>query len=114
VLATVEDYEAAFEELQRVQQLVPREPPVYALLGEVCQQLGRTQDAVRYFNIALDLEPKDNGGVKVRTKTGEKESASQKIMPGTASSVADESLVRQANLEQIDEPEMPQAEVDVL
>lgn len=80
VLAAVEDYEAAFEELQRVQQLVPREPPVYALLGEVCQQLGRTQDAVRYFNIALDLEPKDNSGVKVRTKTSEKKARATEKM----------------------------------
>lgn len=66
MLANLEEYELALEELYKVQQLVPREPPVYALLGEVCQQLGRTQQAVRYFNIALDLEPKDNGAVKVK------------------------------------------------
>ena len=73
---------------------------MYALLGEVCQQLGRTQEAVRHFNTALDLEPKDSGAVKVSMHC----------------SYCDGALLNmfQACLERIDEPDMQRSEVDVL
>lgn len=54
----------ALLELEKVRQQAPREPPVHVLLGQVLQKLGRTQEAIRHFNIALDLDPKEAATLK--------------------------------------------------
>ena len=64
VLVTKEEYEEALSELEIVRDLAPREPPVYILLGQVCMKLMRNTEAVFYFNIACDLDPKEAGAIK--------------------------------------------------
>jgi tetratricopeptide (TPR) repeat protein len=52
--------------VQIVKEHAPKEPPVYALLGQVCYKMGRNQDALRYFNTAIDLDPKQGSVLKVQ------------------------------------------------
>ena len=58
--------------LEVVLTLAPREPPVYSLLGQVQQGLGTElrdssliQEALRNFNIAISLDPKEGTALKV-------------------------------------------------
>jgi len=64
VLIAAEQYEQALEELETVRELAPREPPVYALMGQLCQKLGRNSEALLYYNAAMDLDPKEAAGLK--------------------------------------------------
>lgn len=47
-----------------VRELAPKEPPVYALLGQICHQMNRVQEALTHFNIAIDLDPKEAASLK--------------------------------------------------
>jgi anaphase-promoting complex subunit 3 len=55
---------AALTELCRVFRQVPREAQVAFRIGVVCKRLGRASDALRYFTLAYDLDPKDTNQVK--------------------------------------------------
>lgn len=62
----------AMSELRIVKEYAPKEPPVFTLLGQLCHKLGRIQEALRYFNTAIDLDPKQANILKVKlsyTKT---------------------------------------------
>lgn len=38
---------------------MPRESPIPTLMGQIYKKQGDTTNALKYFNIALDLENKD-------------------------------------------------------
>lgn len=61
---TAPPWQEALEELKLVQARAPREAPVCMLMGRVCKRLGRVDEAVRYFDYARDLDPKDANQVK--------------------------------------------------
>ena len=64
VLLALDRCEEAVDALQIVLGLAPREPPVYSLLGQVQQRLGLTHDALRNFNVAISLDPKEGTALK--------------------------------------------------
>lgn len=64
VLISMHNYEDALLELEIVRELAPREPPVYILLGQLCQKLHRTTEALFYYNTAMDLDPKETASLK--------------------------------------------------
>ncbi len=64
VLVSLEAPEAALAELAAVRDMAPREANIQFLMGKVCKKLGRLEDAMRHFIIALDLNPKDNSAIK--------------------------------------------------
>ena len=49
---------AALAELAAVFRQVPREAQVAFRMGVVCKRLGRASDALRFFTLAYDLDPK--------------------------------------------------------
>ena len=72
VLIALGRREDAVLALEVVLTLAPREPPVYSLLGQVQQGLGTElhdssliQEALRNFNIAISLDPKEGTALKV-------------------------------------------------
>lgn len=67
MLISIDRFDEAMESLQLVVQLAPKEPTVYALLGQVYHRLGRTADALNSFNIAIDLDPKEAASLKVNS-----------------------------------------------
>lgn len=38
---------------------MPREAPIPMLMGQIFKKMGDKSNAMRYFNLALDLETKD-------------------------------------------------------
>lgn len=64
VLLANRQLENALQELELVREQAPREPPVHIMMGQVCQQLGYIQDALRHFNTALVLDPKEAVSLK--------------------------------------------------
>lgn len=65
ILMGIDRWEEALEELQIVETLAPKEPPVHAMLGQVYQHLGRIQDSLLHLHIAVDLDPKEANSLKV-------------------------------------------------
>lgn len=61
-----ENYVEAAAALQTVRSLAPREPPVYTLLGKVYQKLDKKDEAIIYYQYAIDLDPKEAVEIKVR------------------------------------------------
>jgi len=61
---SMERFQDALQELQLVRDHVPRESSVQFMLGTVFKKLGKTEEAMRCFLTALDLEPKDNNMIK--------------------------------------------------
>lgn len=57
--------EEAVEELERVREMAPREPPVFVMLAQIYQKQRRTAEAIRHYNVAIDLDPKESAGIKV-------------------------------------------------
>ena len=58
ILFSVERYEEALDELNQLKELVPKESPVYFLLGKVHNKLNNTHLALMHFSWAMDLDPK--------------------------------------------------------
>lgn len=57
-------YQALYE-LHILIELVPKEPPIYSLLGQIYHQnLNNKQLAIKYYNIAFDLDPKEYVNLK--------------------------------------------------
>jgi len=65
VLVAAGRFEDAKTELEVLREVVPREPPVYSLLGQVCQRLGYTREAYLYYNTAIDLDHREASSLKV-------------------------------------------------
>ena len=61
-----ERYEEAYKELSGVVKAAPREASVWFLIGKVAKKLGRTDEALKAFTKALDLDPKDGNMIKAR------------------------------------------------
>jgi len=51
------DFRSAEDQLRKAAQMDPRNPQAYNLLGFVADQTGQPQQAIRYFEEALDLAP---------------------------------------------------------
>ena len=47
-----------------MEKLVPRETPVHIMIGKCHKILNNKESALRSFNRALDLDPKDTNMVK--------------------------------------------------
>ncbi|KAL3936153.1 MAG: hypothetical protein SGBAC_008473 [Bacillariaceae sp.] len=56
--------EDALKELEKVRDAAPREATVHFAMGKVLKRLGRSEQAMRCFLTALDLDPKDNQMIK--------------------------------------------------
>ena len=63
-LVKLEKYDEAVQELEALQSLMPKEPPIPMLLGKIYKKLGKTDKAHYYFSLALDLESKDAQKIK--------------------------------------------------
>ena len=66
VLISLENYPEALESLEHVLHHAPREASVHFLIGKVQKKLGRTDEALKAFVTALDLDPKDSNMIKGR------------------------------------------------
>lgn len=44
--------------------MVPKEAPVFIMIGKIQKKLGRLDLALKAFNTALELDPKDTNMVK--------------------------------------------------
>ena len=54
----------ALAELEKVRDAAPREASVHFAMGRVLKRIGRPEQAMRAFLIALDLDPKDTNLIK--------------------------------------------------
>ena len=45
-------------------QNLPKEAPVYVSIGKIYKKMGKINEALKFFNGALDLDPKDINQVK--------------------------------------------------
>lgn len=56
----------AIHELHILEELVPKEPPIFNLLGQIYhQKLRNIPLAMKYYNIAIELDPKESVTLKV-------------------------------------------------
>ena len=62
---SIEAVEEVIDQLDMVRRLAPKEPPVYTMLGRAYQRLGNNDEALKYYNFAIDLDPKEAVGLKV-------------------------------------------------
>ena len=58
ILYQAERYVDALEELNKLKEMVPKESPVYFMLGKVHNKLNNTHMALMHFSWAMDLDPK--------------------------------------------------------
>lgn len=56
--------EEALLEMEKVRDASPRESSVYITMGRIYKRLGRTDEAMKAFLCALDLDPKENNAIK--------------------------------------------------
>lgn len=47
----------ALQELETLKDIAPREPNLFFLLGKTCKRLGKIDQAMAHFCVALDLKP---------------------------------------------------------
>jgi anaphase-promoting complex subunit 3 len=64
ILFAIDEIEEAVHELELVRNLAPREPPVYSMLGRAYQRLGRSDEALKHFLYAMDLDPREGTALK--------------------------------------------------
>ena len=64
VLFNLERFNEALQVLETLKLLCPKEAPIYILIGKIYKKKGRIEDALKHFNDALDLDPKDTNMVK--------------------------------------------------
>lgn len=64
ILVAEGNLEDALDALLVVKEYAPKEAHVYALLGQVYQQLGEAQQAILHLNTAIDLDPKQASALK--------------------------------------------------
>lgn len=57
VLMSEENYEEALRELEKLQEIAPKEASVFFLMGRIYKKLGRHEKAMINYSIALDLRP---------------------------------------------------------
>lgn len=61
---TLGRYSEALEMLEQLTHLVPKEAPVFIMIGKIQKRVGRQDLALAAFNKALELDPKDTNMVK--------------------------------------------------
>ena len=61
---TLGRYSEALEVLEQLTHLVPKEAPVFIMIGKIQKRVGRQDLALAAFNKALELDPKDTNMVK--------------------------------------------------
>eukprot|EP01015_Nassula_variabilis_P002144 TRINITY_DN1115_c0_g1_i2.p1 TRINITY_DN1115_c0_g1~~TRINITY_DN1115_c0_g1_i2.p1 ORF type:complete len:422 (-),score=62.91 TRINITY_DN1115_c0_g1_i2:38-1303(-) len=64
VLVKLDRLEQALKELEKLRQQIPKEAPIPILMGKIYKKLGRTDKALYFFNIALDLDQRDQQKIK--------------------------------------------------
>eukprot|EP01017_Pseudomicrothorax_dubius_P032690 TRINITY_DN4303_c0_g1_i5.p1 TRINITY_DN4303_c0_g1~~TRINITY_DN4303_c0_g1_i5.p1 ORF type:complete len:332 (-),score=102.25 TRINITY_DN4303_c0_g1_i5:116-1111(-) len=64
VLVRLGQFDLALKELDRLRLFMPRESPIPVLIGKIYKKLGKVDKAHHYFNLALDLENKENQKIK--------------------------------------------------
>lgn len=65
ILETLDELEEALLELEIVQQLAPKEPPVYSMLCRIHNKLGNTDEAIRNYHHTMHLDVKEGQALKV-------------------------------------------------
>eukprot|EP00934_Nitzschia_sp_Nitz4_P000813 Nitzschia sp. Nitz4//scaffold50_size126154//50869//51894//NITZ4_003681-RA/size126154-exonerate_protein2genome-gene-0.91-mRNA-1//-1//CDS//3329553686//813//frame0 len=69
IFVSLNRFEEALKELEKVRDAAPREATVHLAMGKVLKRLGRPDQAMRCFLTALDLDPKDNQLIKLAMDT---------------------------------------------
>lgn len=64
VLMTLSRLTEALDVLEQLTHLVPKEAPVFIMIGKIHKKLNRQDLALSAFNKALELDPKDTNMVK--------------------------------------------------
>jgi anaphase-promoting complex subunit 3 len=64
ILLALDRCEEALLEMEKVRDSSPRESSVYITMGRIYKRLGRTDEAMKAFLCALDLDPKENNAIK--------------------------------------------------
>lgn len=59
VFFSLERYESALEEMLAVLERAPTEASVHLMIAKIYKRLGRIDEAVRHYDCARDLDPKD-------------------------------------------------------
>jgi len=54
----------ALELLLQLNKKVPKEAPIHIHIGKIYKKLGNPEQAMKFFTLALDLDPKDINQVK--------------------------------------------------
>ena len=63
-MQTLGRYQECLEVLEELTKIVPKEAPIHITMGKIYKLMGRKADALRAYNKALDLDPKDTNMVK--------------------------------------------------
>lgn len=63
-LVKLEKYDEAIQELESLQNFMPKEAPIPTLLGKIFKKKGMNDKAHYYFTMALDLQSKDTQKIK--------------------------------------------------
>ena len=63
-MVQLEKYEQALAELEKLRLMMPKEAPIPILMGKIYKKLNKIDRAHLFFNLALDLEPKDTQRIK--------------------------------------------------
>lgn len=63
-LMTMQKEEEALEILLELNKQVPKEAPIHINIGKIYKNMGKIDEAMKYFTRALDLDPKDINQVK--------------------------------------------------
>ena len=72
--------EDALRVLEALLEICPKEPPIHVLAGKIYKLQGRKELALKHFEAALELDPKDTSLVKslIENLHGDNEIGSQK------------------------------------
>jgi anaphase-promoting complex subunit 3 len=64
VLISLNQFENALNTLEELKKRLPKEAPVYVLIGKIHTELGNKSKALLHFNMAIDLNPKETNIIK--------------------------------------------------
>ena len=82
-LLKINEYDAAIAKLKEAEKLANSDADIQNLLGFASRKSGRLEDAARYYQKALQLDPKHKGALEYRGELflmlGDKASAEKKL-----------------------------------
>lgn len=64
VLIALDQNDKALAVLRELLTQVPKEAPIHIVIGKILKKQGQTEEAMKHFQMALDLDPKDTNMVK--------------------------------------------------